>query len=611
MGIYEKFFLKGLEPDPLLTISEWADSFRFLPKESSAEPGKWRTNRFPFSKEIMDVLSPQDPTTEVKVIKGTQIGGTEIANNFLMTYMDLYPSPMLLMLPTESLLKKHRQMKLVPSVRAIKKLAKKIKPGKTKNDLGDNSMMEFPGGSLVYAYSNSTANFRSLSCRIVCLDDVDGYPDDVNNEGSPIALAKNRADSFPNRKIYINSTPTLKGISNIEKEFEDSDQREYFMPCPFCKELITFDRENFVYDFDEENYELKGDVVYSCPKCGSLIEEHHKTWMMSEENGAKWIPQNPGHPYKGYRIPSYYSPLGFLSWNKIFREYLKAKKALKVGNEKLMKTWVNTRDARPWEEQFIKVKVDIQELLDRKEEYTAEVPRGVRILTAGIDTQDDRFEIEVVGWGEGYESWSIDYKIIHGDPDLLETQKALDLYLQKTFKHESGNLMRIYAAGFDTGGHKTNTMYSFCKKRYLRKFFALKGSKDINAPITTGRFSLKNKGKVPLFSIGVNTAKDDIYSALTITSPGALYMHFPNKDIYDENYFKQLTAEKKVNGRWLNQSKKRNEAIDVRVYARAALAIVGIDPTDLANQDRYFFYQQINQSQNTQKKQRTFSKGIR
>ena len=607
MSVFRKAFLKGLEPDPLITVSEWADRFRILPKESSAEPGKWRTKRFPYLKEIMDSLSPQDPTTEVKLIKGTQIGGTEVGNNFLMCYMDLYPSPMLLMLPTETLMKKHRTMKLIPSIKAVPRLKEKIKPGKTKNDVGETTMMEFPGGSLMFGYSNSTANFRSLSFRVVCLDDVDGFPVDVNGEGSPIALAKNRADNFPNRKIYINSTPTIKGQSHIEREYEDSDQREYFMPCPYCGEYIKFEKEHFVYEWDEERYELTSDVHYACPECGSFIEEYHKTQML--ENG-KWIPQNPGHPYKGYRLPSYYSPIGFLSWEKIFREYLKALKAQKEGDPVKMKAWVNTRDASPYEEEFAKVDIDVDALLKRREEYEAEVPAGVRILTAGVDTQNDRFEVEVVGWGEGYESWSIDYKIIHGDPALPETQKALDLYLQRLFEHASGNKMRIYATAIDTQGHRTDAVYNYCKKRYLRKIFAIKGSGNIDAPITTGRFSLKNKGKVPLFQIGVNSAKDEIYAALLVEKPGPMYMHWPKKPIYDERYFMQFLAEKKIDGRWVAQ-RRRNEAIDVRVYARAALAIVGIDPNDLAAQERYIFYAGASSSSTTQKRSRFLSKGVR
>ena len=608
--VYTKAFLQGLEPDPLITVSEWADRYRYLPKESSAEPGKWRTERFPFLREIMDALSPQDPTTEVKLIKGTQIGGTEIANNFLMCYMDIYPSPMLLMLPTETLMKKHRTMKLIPSIKSVPRLLAKIKPGKTKSDVGETTMMEFPGGSLMFGYSNSTANFRSLSFRVVCLDDVDGYPDDVNGEGSPIVLAKNRADNFPNRKIYINSTPTIKGLSHIEREYEDSDQREYYMPCPFCKKLIKFEKENFVYEYDEESYELTSDVRYACPECGSLIEEYHKTWMMDEKNGAKWIPQNPGHPYKGYRLPSYYSPIGFLSWEKIFREYLKALKAKNEGDDRKLKAWTNTRDASAYEEIFDSIDIDIAKLLERKEQYKAPVPAGVYVLTAGVDTQDDRFEVEVVGWGEGYESWSIDYAIIHGDPALPETQQALDLYLQRLFEHESGNVMKIYATAIDTQGHKTEAMYNFCKKRYLKKIFAIRGGKDKDAPIATGRFSLRNKGKVPLFTIGVNAAKDEIYSALLIEEPGPMYMHWPDKEKYDEAYFKQFTAESKIDGRWVNKSRKRNEALDVRVYARAALAIAGIDPNELAKKQRHFFH--TKKTTQTQKvKKRILSKGIR
>jgi len=286
---------------------------------------------------------------------------------------------------------------------------------------------------------------------------------------------------------------------------------------------------------------------------------------------------------------------------------MKALKKEKEGKIEFMKTWVNTIEALPYENRLevTELSVEIEDLLQRREKYPAEVPDGVLVLTAGVDTQDNRFEIEVVGWGEGLESWSIEYVIIPGDPANKETQEALDLFLKKRFAYEGGGEIGIYAVCVDTQGHKTQSMYEFCKKRFLKKIFAIKGSNKQDAPITTGRFSLSNKGKVPLFHIGVNAAKDEIYSAFEVDTPGPLYCHFPNKEAYDEEYFKQLLAEKRVNGVWKKRGRKRNEAIDCRVYARAALAIAGVDVDELAKRDKILKF-----SRKETKKRRLLSKGI-
>jgi len=484
-NIYLNAFKKGLRPDPEWTVSQWADNKRMLPKESSAEPGKWRTERFPFTREIMDALSPHDKTQQIKVIKGTQIGGTEIGNNFLMCYMDLYPCPMLLMLPTESLLKKHRKMKLLPSIRAVKGLDKKITNGKTKNDIGDADSIQFPGGSLNFAYSNSTANFRSLSCRVVVLDDVDGFPDDVEGEGDPVDLAKKRADSFPNRKIYINSTPTVKGASKIEKEYEDSDRREYFMPCPHCKELIKFEKEHFVYEFDEESYELMSDVKYRCYKCGELIDESFKTWMMDEKNGARWIPQNPGHPYKGYRIPSYYSPLGFLSWKEIFREYLKALKAQKEGDSRKMKTWVNTRDANVWEEVHEATEADDILLLKRKDYGPGIVPPNTAFLVMSVDVQLDHFWYEVRALQYGNSKHVIRYGRVENWVDI---EDIFSTYYED--KYGNKHMVRICAID---SGYRTDEVYEFCAM-HSNICVPIKGAEKMVGPWKVGDVQKEKDG---------------------------------------------------------------------------------------------------------------------
>ena len=597
-----EIFAEALLPPPKETISEWADKYRVLPSKGSAEPGRWRTSKTLYLKEIMDVMSPMDETKEVVFMKATQIGGTEVGNNVIFYYMDYYPSPMLQILHTEEIAKNHMKDKLIPSIKAMDRLNKKVVWAKSNQGGTTRTEIQFKGASLKLGWAQTPSTFASMSRRIVICDDIDRWKDDVGSEGNPVALAKRRANAFRNKKIFINSSPTQKGDSLIEEEFNETDQRHYYVPCPQCGEYVRFEKEDFVYEYDEERGELTSDVKFCCPKCGSLIDESKKMGMLQK---GKWIPHNPKSSKKGYRLPAFYSP--WFTWQEAFSEYVKALKKEKEGKIEFMKTWVNTIEALPYENRLevTELSVEIEDLLQRREKYPAEVPDGVLVLTAGVDTQDNRFEIEVVGWGEGLESWSIEYVIIPGDPANKETQEALDLFLKKRFAYEGGGEIGIYAVCVDTQGHKTQSMYEFCKKRFLKKIFAIKGSNKQDAPITTGRFSLSNKGKVPLFHIGVNAAKDEIYSALEVDTPGPLYCHFPDKEAYDEEYFKQLLAEKRINGVWKKRERKRNEAIDCRVYARAALAIAGVDVDELAKRDKILKF-----SKKETKKRRLLSKGI-
>jgi len=574
--IFESIAL-ALAPDPYITIDEWADKYRQLPRGASAESGQYSTARMPYLREIMRELSPQSPTQQVKVKKGTQVGLTEVANNLVMYFMDVVPTSQIMVFASEPLAKDHHNSKLEPSLKAMPSLANKILPGKAKDDVGSTFEKRYPGGSLKLRWSGSTSTGRSASCRIVVLDDVDGFKKDVNNEGDTLDNIKKRADSFGIlKKIYINSTPTELETSFIHAEFEDSDQRHYYMPCPHCKGLVTYEKDSFKFNYDKKTYTLIGDVQLECKHCGSLIDEHYKTWMEAEENGATWVPHNPGHIYRGYYVPGYLSPVGFVSWNEIFREFLVAKKEMKRGSVNKMKTWVNARDAMAWEGEMETVKVE--NLPSRCEQYNAEVPQGVLVLAAGVDTQNNRFEVEVVGYGRAGETWSIDYQLIHGDPNDIETRQQLATYLNRTFECEDGAMMQIYAKGVDTGGHRTKAAYTFCKPRYRQKVFAIKGSSTIDAPFINKRATITKDDRVNLFLVGVNAGKDEIYSNLEINEPGPRYMHFPKKENYDEEYFRQLMAEKrdKKTGGWVKY-RHRNEAVDCRNYANAALQLAGID----------------------------------
>lgn len=559
---------KGFKPDPRLTVSEWSDTYRVLTSESSAEAGRWRTDRTPYLREIMDEMSPTSSTQQVKVIKGTQLGFSSIADNIVMCYLDLYPCPILYILPTETLAKGTSKRRITPSIRAIPHLAKKIIGGKSKDDIGEIYSKAVAGGNLSFGWSNSTSSFRSFSARVVILDDCDGYGS--FGEGDVLELGKARSDAFSNKKIYINSTPTISTQSNIETEFEDSDQREYEMPCPDCQELMVFKWDYMHYEVDKKG-RLKGEVTCSCPNCGSMIPEYKKTMMMRE---GVWIPRNKGHKHKGYKLPSFYSPLGWLSWNEIASEFIKAHKLMLTGDTRLMQVWQNTRNAQPWVVNLDGV--EITNAHDRVEDYGCEVPNEAMIITCGVDTQDDRFECEVLAHGRNGETWSIDFKVIAGDPQFESTQEELDKYRRKTFTRKDGRLMKISGTAIDTGGHRTSAVYEYCKARMSEKVFAVKGANTANAPITNKTINNMPPNELTLFSIGVNTLKDDFYARLGITEIGSNFCHFPKLPIYNDKYFKSLTAEKRNDKGVYVKVRLRNEALDCRIYATAVLAILGI-----------------------------------
>jgi phage terminase large subunit GpA-like protein len=454
---YISAFKLGIKPDPLMSVAEWSDAKRMLPSKSSAEPGRWRTSRTPYLKEIMEALSPQSPVQEVKVIKATQLGFTELANNAILCYMDLYPCPIQMIMPTEKLASKHSKAKLTPSIKSIPSVMRKVKDAKTKDDAGGSFEKEFDGGMFSLGWSNSAASFASFSARLVILDDVERFPEDVEGEGSPVDLGRNRADAFPNRKIYINSTPKNKnGV--IDREYQDSDQREYHMPCPHCNELITFefneDDLHFIFDYDQESFKLiNDDVKFKCCHCNGLIEEYQKTEMMSEEVGAKWIPGNQGHHHRGYKLNSFYAPLGWVSWVHIVREYLKAKKAEKNGDNSLIKRIYNTRFAMPFEEKFDSTSSEDFMLL-KNDVAPGIVPNDTAALVMAIDVQLDHFWYKVVALKYGAGKHTVRY-------GRAESWAELEEIMRTHYAGQSGGIYAITMAAVDSG-FKKDEVYEFC-----------------------------------------------------------------------------------------------------------------------------------------------------
>jgi len=563
-------FNLGLKPDSVLTVSEWADEYRILPQKASAEPGKWRTERTPYLREIMDCLSPSHPAEKIVWMKAAQVGATEAGLNWMGYVIHQAPAPMMIIEPTVDLAKRLSKQRIAPSIEETPVLRERVKMPRERDSGNTLFAKEFKGGIIILTGANSAVGLRSMPVKYLFLDEVDGYPQDVEGEGDPVSLAVKRTTTFSRSKIYEVSTPTIKGLSRIETDYESSDKRKYYVLCPYCKTKQTLQWSGIKFEYDER-YKLKGDVKYECRKCKKLISESYKTWML--ENGQWKAEVENNGKIVGFHLSALYAPIGWISWKEIVEEFLEAKR---LNDELRLKTWVNTVLAETWEEKG--ETIDDNDLFSRREDYGLEIPMDAVVLTCGVDVQDSYLVAEVVAWGRDKESWSIEYEHFYGDPTRQDVWNSLDAFLQKKYPHESGAELMIACTCIDSG-YKTQNVYDFVKKRQMRRIYAVKGSNQAGMPIVNSPKS-KTKEGILLFSVGTDTAKTDIYSYLKIRQPGPAYMHFPVR--YNEEYFKMLTAEKVVTRYhrgfpmrvWEKPAGKRNEALDVRVYALAAYYIL-------------------------------------
>lgn len=564
-----------LKPPPELTISQWADKFRRLSMENSAEPGRWSTSKAPYQREIMDAMGdPHIP--KVVIMSAAQIGKTAMLMNVLGFYMHYAPAPVLVMQSTLDMAQTFSKDFFAPMLRDTPVLRDLVD---TKSRYSGNTILKknFPGGHVTIIGANSPASLASRPIKVLLADEVDRYPGSAGTEGDPLNLARKRQTTFWDKKEIDVSTPGNKGVSRIAKEYEESTQEEWNVPCPDCGHLQPLVWANV--KFDKEN--PSEDVLYKCERCGQLFGEYE--WKAQGKYG-RFVAANPGAEARGFHLNTLAST--FCGWKEIVQKFLSAKKALDEGNPEEMKTWVNTELGEPWEEPG--TQMESEELVSRRELYEAEVPDGVLVLTAGIDVQDDRFEVEIVGWGVGKESWGIRYQKIYGDLLKEQVWEELDTYLQMPFYKKDGTALYLIAACMDSGGHHADKVYRFCKDRWDRRILAIKGRGGAEVPYISNP-TTNNRVKVPLFIIGVDAGKALLYQRLRYQNPqktGPNYCHFPlNEEAgYSEDYFVGLTSERQVirwrKGRSVivweikDRAHKRNEPLDLRNYATAALEIV-------------------------------------
>ena len=566
----------ALKPPPKLSLSEWANTYGVLSKETSSEPGRFRS--FPYQDGIMDAITDPKITT-VTVMKSARVGYTRILDHTVGYFLHQDPSPILVVQPRVEDAEDYSRTEIAPMLRDTPVLAELT--GELKSRDSDQRLLKRSfknGATITFVGANSPGGFRRITTRIVCFDEVDGYPvAGAGNEGDQIKLGIKRTETFWNRKIILGSTPTVKGMSRIESSYEESDQREYYVPCPHCGYMQTIKWRNIKWGRLESGEPDFDNIFLVCEDKGCEIAETNKHYMV--KNG-EWRAHKPTNRHAGFKIWAGYSLFPNASWTNIVKEWYSVHR-----DPLLRKTFVNLVLGETWEDDA--ETVDPNSLMARAEEWS-KVPLPVKVITAGVDVQDDRFEVEVVGWTTGEESWSLSHHIIYGDPAAPHIWKELEAYLTRSWEREDGAIMPIRMACIDSGGHHTQAVYAFVKNKGHR-VRAIKGSE--NGPVWPLRASRNNKAKVHLWMVGTHSAKDSIYARLRLSTPGPGYCHFPkNRDMA---YYDQLTSEV-VKIKFTNGFKKRfyelppnkrNEALDIRVYAYAALVSLNIRWGDLAAAD--------------------------
>jgi phage terminase large subunit GpA-like protein len=583
---------RGMRPDPDLTVSQWADAHRKLSSRASAEPGQYRTARTPYLREIMDALSPSHPAQRISFMKAAQVGATEAGNNWIGFVIHHAPGPMLAVLPTVEMAKRTSRGRIDPLIEDSPALKARVQPARSR-DAG-NSMLskEFPGGILVLTGANSATGLRSMPARYIFLDEVDAYPASAGEEGDPVTLAEARTTTFAHRrKVFMVSTPTIRGLSRIEREFEASDQRRYFVPCPHCRAMqwLQFARLRWAKGQPEK-------TTYHCEDCERPIAEHHKTEMLERgEWRATAVSANP--KAIGFHLSALYSPIGWKSWEQIARDWLAAQgsdEMLRAARNTLLgETWVESGEAPEW-----------QRLADRREAFAAQIPANGLFLTAGADVQKDRIEVDVWAWGRGLESWLVDHIVIPGGPDDPACWAKLPGLLGQTWTHENGALMTLAKLAIDTG-YESAAVYAWGRKQGIAQVAPVKGLEGFNraTPVSGPTYvdatvnGRKLKRGARLWTVATATFKAETYRYLRLERPTdeqiasgapnpAGTIHLP--DWADSEWLKQLVAEQLVTVRnkrgysrqeW-QKLRERNEALDTRVYARAAAWILGADRFD-------------------------------
>lgn len=591
--------LSVMHRPPPQRLSEWADENFYLSPESSYVEGRWETERF--QRGLMDCMS----NDEIEVIdfqKSARVGYSQMIRAAMGYFAEHKKRNQLCMLPSDQPAKEFMSKQVntmirdVPAVKALAPWYDKKHPDNTERS------KTFSNGRVLHCRGGAAAkNYRELSVDVVIYDELDGFDGDIEQEGSPIVLGdkRNEGSIFP--KSIRGTTPKLEKTSLIKQCVESADMMfRFHVPCPHCQErqALEFGGKKVKHGFkwDDDKPET---VRYVCRHCGALstyaemqVAQRSPAARWETENGI-WIDddcyfrdggdgdriiETPRHV--AFHIWTAYSP--WTTWTKIVRDWLDAQ-----GDITLLRTFVNTTLGEWWSDKGERANED--ELMQRAYPFPVDpLPEGVAVLTCGVDTQPNRLEAQVVGWGVGEERWVIDKQVFMGDPNQATVWAALDAYLSRIYTRADGVQIRIARTCVDSGGANTKAVYNYCRTRFAAGVLCIKGMDGEGRPIIGNPTKLVNEG-VQLYGVGTLTTKDAIFGALKIPDPGPGYIHF-RSEVCDEDYFNQLTAEelklKLVGGvtRRIYEkitSGRRNEALDTMQYAFAAFYSMNIRVEEL------------------------------
>ena len=576
--------IAGMKPPENLTVTEWADTKRRLSPESSAEPGPWRTYRTPYLQGPMDAFT--DPKVRrIVMASASQVGKSELLNNIIGYIIDEDPGSILFIHPTTIDAKDYSKLRIAPMIRDCKSLRAKVADPKSRDSSNTILQKTFPGGILTMCGSTEAHSLASKPIRYIMGDERDRWAVSAGTEGDPWELAVARQITFYNSKAVEVSTPTIKNASAIEASFAAGTMERWCVACPQCGEYHNITFSDIRYDYEEKivagqkTYSVSN-IRYICKSCGCISTESEV-----KKQPAKWIAENPDAYERGVRsfwLNAFVSP--WASWESTILKYLQA-----IGNTKKLQVVYNTRFGELWEDRG-----DLEDedsLMMRREEYEAELPEGVLVLTCGVDTQDDRLEFEVVGHGHFGETWGIKKGIIMGRPDDNETWKQLDDILDHVYCFKSGAGLRISMTFVDEGGHFTQDVRLQCRARLSKKVFCIKGRGGDGIPYTSPPrkqkiiVNGKSLGTCWQYQLGVDAGKQLIMDNLRVQSKGSKYCHFPRRDDYGSAYFKGLLSERLAykperKSPWIWEKipgHERNEALDCRNYAMAAFKALPVD----------------------------------
>lgn len=590
--------LAGMTPPDDLTVTQWAEAKRRLSAESAAEPGPWRTERTPYLREPMDAFT--DPKVRhIVMVAASQVGKSEFLNNCIGYIIDEDPGSILFIHPTTIDAQEYSKLRIAPMLRDSPALRQKIAAPKSRDSHNTILQKAYPGGILTMCGSTEAHALASKPIRYVFGDERDRWATSAGNEGDPWDLAMARQTTFYNAKAVEVSTTTIKNASAIESAYYTGTMERWNSKCPHCGEYHEIRWSDIRFEYDEiivshkKTYKVKK-VYYTCPGCGCISTEAEM-----KRAPAKWIAENPeayGQGTRSFWLNAFVSQ--WASWESIVLKYLNA-----LGSTKKMQVVFNTCFGEPWEDRG-----DIEDedsLLARREDYgkdkngePVELPPGVLVLTAGVDTQDDRMEYEIVGHGFFGETWGIEKGIVMGRPDDDATWNKLDeVVFDRVMRFENGVGLRVSMSFVDEGGHFTQSVRAQCNARISKKVFCIKGMPGQDKPYISPPKKQKifvNQiavGTCWQYQLGVDSGKEIIMDNLRVQTPGQKYCHFPKRDDYGSAYFAGLLSETKVYDPNKKQpwswkkipGHERNEPLDCRNYALAAFKAL---PKNLDEIDR-------------------------